>query len=117
MRTIEEILEQDLIRNSSTVGKHLMNRLKELGEIHIEIGDVRGKGLLIGVELVKDHSNKEPATEKAATIVEECLKSGLLIGAIGTYKQVLRLTPPLTLSIEEADNAVDILHKSLKKTS
>jgi 4-aminobutyrate aminotransferase-like enzyme len=115
--TIEEILEKDLIRNSSIVGQHLMNRLKELQEKHESIGDVRGKGLLIGVELVKDPSTKEPATEKAETIVEECLKSGLLIGAIGTYKQVLRITPPLTLSIEEANIAVDILHESMKKTS
>jgi 4-aminobutyrate aminotransferase len=113
--TIEEIIEKDLIGNSSTVGHHLMNRLKELEETHEIIGDVRGKGLLIGIELVKDPSTKEPATEKTETIVKECLKNGLMIGAIGTYKQVLRITPPLILSIEEADIAVDILHESMKK--
>ena len=86
-------------------------------EIHDIIGDVRGKGLLIGVELVKDRVSKKPATEKASVVVEECLKKGLLIGAIGTYGQVLRLTPPLILTVEEADIAVDILHESLKKNN
>lgn len=115
--TIDEILERDLTRNSTEVGDYLLKRLKELTDLHDVIGDVRGKGLLVGVELVKDHSTKEPASEKAEIVVNECLKRGLMIGAIGTYRQVLRLTPPLILSKEEADIAVDIIHDSLTKTS
>jgi 4-aminobutyrate aminotransferase-like enzyme len=60
-------------------------------------------GLLIGVELIKNHEDKEPAGQKAAIVVDEALKRGLMIGAIGTYNQTLRLTPPLILSREEAN--------------
>jgi 4-aminobutyrate aminotransferase len=113
--TIEEIISRDLIKNSSILGKYLLKRLNELKDSHDLIGNVRGKGLLIGVELVKDRKSKEPATKKATIVVEKCLKKGLLIGAIGNYGQVLRLTPPLIISKEEAEIAVDIIHKSLKE--
>jgi 4-aminobutyrate aminotransferase len=113
--TINEILERELTENSASTGRYLKARLTELAEDFPIIGDVRGVGLMIGVELVKDRDIKIPAAEEAAIVVEESLKRGLMIGAVGTYRQVIRLTPPLILSREEADISVEIIRDSLKE--
>ncbi len=113
--TIDEIIERKLVKNSEKIGEYLKKRLLDLVEKHPLIGDVRGKGLLIGIELIKNQVDREPAAHEAAFIVDEALKSGLMIGVVGTYKQTLRLTPPLIISKEEADIAVDIIDESLKK--
>jgi 4-aminobutyrate aminotransferase-like enzyme len=76
------------------------------------IGDVRGKGLMIGVELVKD-DNKTPASQEAETIRAECLKTGVLIGVGGIYGNVLRLQPPLTIAKPQLDRALDTVLSSL----
>lgn len=115
LATIEEIQKNNLVKNSAEVGEHMIKRLKEISEEHKLIGDVRGKGLLIGIELVKDRESKKPAMEDSKRVVLEAFKRGLLIGCIGTYKQVIRLTPPLILSIEESDKAIDILDESIKE--
>ena len=101
--TINEIVERGLVERAADIGEHLKRRLLELAERHPIIGDIRGMGLLIGVELVKNQEDKEPVDQKAAIVVDEALKRGLMIGAIGTYNQTLRLTPPLILSREEAN--------------
>lgn len=113
--TIDEIVERRLVERSIEIGEHLKRRLLELAERHPLIGDIRGKGLLISVELIKNQEDKELAAQEAAIVVDEALKRGLMIGAIGTYKQTLRLTPPIILSREEADLAVDIIDESLKE--
>ena len=113
--TIDEIVERDLVANAAVMGEHMKERLNELAEVHPQIGDVRGKGLLIGVELVTDRENREPATQMAVKVTAEALKRGLMIGAIGTYRQTLRLTPPLILTESEADRAVEIIDESLKE--
>ena len=113
--TINEILERGLTENSASTGQYLKTRLIELAEDFPLLGDVRGKGLMIGVELVKDQDTKNPAAKEASIVVEEALKRGLMIGVIGTYRQVLRFTPPLTLSREEADISVEIIRDSLKE--
>jgi 4-aminobutyrate aminotransferase len=113
--TIEEIVDRDLVANAASMGEHLMVRLSELAEVHPLIGDVRGKGLMIGVELVKDQETKEPAAQMAVKVAGEALKRGLMIGAVGTYRQTLRLTPPLILSEGEADRALGIIGESLRE--
>jgi len=113
--TIDEIVGRRLVERAAEIGEHLKRRLLELAERHPLIGDIRGRGLLIGVELIKNQEDMEPAAQEAAIVVDEALKRGLMIGAIGTYKQTLRLTPPLILSREEADLAVDIIDESLKE--
>jgi 4-aminobutyrate aminotransferase len=113
--TINEILERGLIENSASTGQYLKTRLIELSEDFPLIGDVRGKGLMIGVELVKNQDIKIPAAKEAAFVVEEAFKRGLMISVIGTYRQVLRITPPLILSREEADISVEIISDSLKE--
>lgn len=113
--TINEILERELTENSAIIGQYLKDRLVELAEDFPLIGDVRGKGLMIGVELVKDQNTKIPAFKEASLVVAKALRRGLMIGAIGTYRQTLRITPPLIISREEADIAFEIIRDSIRE--
>jgi len=113
--TIDEIIERGLTENAASTGQYLKTRLAELAEDFPLIGDVRGMGLMIGVELVKDRETKIPAAEEAAIVVGESLKRGLMIGVVGTYSQVLRFTPPLILSRKEADISLGIIRDSLRE--
>ena len=73
------------------------------------IGDVRGKGLMIGIELVKPGTGKVPNLEATAGLMEETRKRGLLIGKGGVYGSVVRMAPPMTVTLEEADRALAIM--------
>lgn len=107
LATIRTIVDESLVENSRNVGDHLLRGLQALGEKYELIGDVRGRGLLIGVELVKDRKTKEPL-DKAVTrqIFLETLKRGLVSM---DYKPNFRINPPLVLSREEADEGLAIL--------
>jgi 4-aminobutyrate aminotransferase-like enzyme len=99
--------EDDLVQNSARVGERLLGRLKEMQERHEMIGDVRGKGLLIGMELVKDRKTKEPlGKEVCVRLFRECLKRGLVSMV---YNAHFRINPPLSFDAEAADTAVGIL--------
>jgi 4-aminobutyrate aminotransferase len=106
-----KLLKESLMDNAAAVGAHLLNSLQALQEKHQLIGDVRGKGLMIGIELVKDRQTKERAIKERDRLVDECFKRGLLI--LGAGRNALRLSPPLVLSKDEADTAVRILDDSL----
>ncbi len=112
-RTVVDIIEKDrLADNAAVVGGHLRARLDGLGEKHAAIGEVRGMGLMQGVELVKDRKTKEPAPEAAAAVMESAKDHGLIIGKGGLYGNVLRISPPLTVTTEDADQAADVLDKA-----
>jgi len=93
------------------VGEFLLNELKKLAERHPLIGDVRGKGLMIGVELVRDRQTKERATTERDALVQAAFRRGLLILAAG--QNTVRLTPPLVLTREQAQIAVRLLDQAL----
>ncbi|HEX2051440.1 MAG TPA: aspartate aminotransferase family protein [Actinomycetota bacterium] len=106
LATLDHLLGNDLQTNARKVGEHLIGRLREMQRGRPELGDVRGKGLMIGVEVV------EPGTERpdaaAATKLQEgCRARGLLVGKGGLYGNVLRIAPPLSVTLEEADEALD----------
>ena len=105
--TIETIIRESLVDNAETVGSHLTQGLRKLQEKYDFIGDVRGRGLLIGVELVKNRDTREPL-EKEVTrkIFLETLNRGLLAM---NYKPNFRLNPPLSLTNAEADEGLQIL--------
>jgi 4-aminobutyrate aminotransferase len=113
--TIEEIQKKDLVKKSYEMGKIMIKRFMEMKKNYDIIGDVRGKGLLIGIELVTNQKDKKPATKEATKIVKKALKKGLLVTNVGTYKQVLRLTPPLIITNEESNRALDILDETIKE--
>ena len=75
------------------------------------IGDVRGKGLMIGIELVKDQRSKEPAKEEAKRFVDQLKNKGVIIGLGGIFKNVLRLQPPLVISEEQAKDVIEKMDK------
>ncbi len=105
--TIQTIIEENLVENSRIVGEHLLQGLRRLQEKYEFIGDVRGRGLLIGVELVKDRKTKEPFDKAVTTrIFLETLKRGLVSM---NYKAHFRINPPLILGKEEADEGLGIL--------
>lgn len=111
---IEFIMEEKLSKNATKVGGYLMKRLKEMQDEHEIIGDVRGKGLLIGVELVKN-SRKKPAIEEAKKVQIKALENGLFFGLCPKSKQTFRLSPPLIITKEQVDESLSILEKTFKE--
>ena len=110
METIRLIRER-LMQNAAEVGAHLLAALTKLMEKHALIGDVRGRGLMIGVELVRDRQTKERATSERDRLVRECFNRGLLL--LGAGRNALRFSPPLVLTRDQADTAVRILDEAL----
>jgi 4-aminobutyrate aminotransferase len=108
-----KLLEEGLMENARVVGAHLKSRLNELAGRHRLIGDVRGLGLMIGVELVRDRATKEAASTERDEIVQLCFRRGLLMLGCGT--STLRFCPPLVITKEQADTAVEILDDVLRK--
>jgi 4-aminobutyrate aminotransferase/(S)-3-amino-2-methylpropionate transaminase len=115
LASLDVIARERLLRNSASRGKQLMKLLDEIKEKHAEVGDVRGKGLMIGVELVLD-SKKTPAQLQSATVKSEMLKLGYLVGLGGIHRNVIRLQPPLIIAAEEIDSAASSLEKAISST-
>jgi 4-aminobutyrate aminotransferase len=113
--TIDVIEEEKLLENADAMGRHFRAGLEELQKKHPLIGDVRGMGLMQGVELVKDRTSKEPAPEATAQVMERAKANGLLIGKGGLYGNVLRLSPMLNISKADVDEALRILDKSFSE--
>jgi 4-aminobutyrate aminotransferase len=105
------VLKNGLVRNAEVVGEHLMGRLRGLMDKHPIIGDVRGKGLMIGVELVRDRVTKERATTERERLVQEMFTRGVLI--LGAGRNAVRFAPPLVLTKDQADTAVTIFEDAL----
>jgi 4-aminobutyrate aminotransferase len=112
LATLDYLERHDLQANARTIGARLMAGLQELAARTPMVGDVRGKGLMIGVELVEPGS-KVPAPAAAARAMEETKSRGLLVGKGGLHGNVLRIAPPLTLSAPEADEGLAILREAL----
>jgi 4-aminobutyrate aminotransferase len=108
-----KLLEEGLMASAHTVGEHLKSRLAELMTRHKLIGDVRGLGLMIGVELVRDRATKEAASTERDEIVQTCFRRGLLL--LGCGVNTLRFCPPLVVTKEQCDTAIAILDDVLKK--
>ena len=98
LATLEVIDSEGIQENALRVGGHLKDRLLELQERQPLIGEVRGMGLMLGVELVRDRQTKEPATTETADLLELCKERGLLIGKGGLYGNTLRIKPPMCLT-------------------
>jgi len=106
-----KILRDGLVNNADVVGQHLKARLEALKDKYPLIGDVRGKGLMIGVELVRDRVTKERATTERDRLVQEMFKRGVLI--LGAGRNAIRFAPPLVLSKDQADAIADIFDQAL----
>jgi alanine-glyoxylate transaminase/(R)-3-amino-2-methylpropionate-pyruvate transaminase len=113
LATLEVIDADHIQQNAQRVGGHLKERLREVQESQPLIGEVRGMGLMLGVELVRDRATKEPATAEAADVVELCKERGLLLGKGGLYGNVLRVKPPMCLTRDDANFLADCLDEAL----
>jgi 4-aminobutyrate aminotransferase len=109
LAVIKVIEDDDLKRNATEVGSYLRRRLEELKEKHSVIGDVRGMGLMQGIELVKDRETKEPAPEAVAKVFEETKRRGVLIGKGGLYGNVIRTGMMLNSTTDHVDEMVSAL--------
>ena len=109
-RVVLEVIDDERLQeNSRVVGGRLADGLRALMAKHPIIGDVRGRGLMLGVELVKDRGTREPAKEETVRVFEEARNLGLLIGKGGYHGNVLRIKPPMCLTAADADFALEVL--------
>ncbi len=106
-----KLLKEQLVANAAAVGAHLMDGLRDLQRKHALIGDVRGRGLMIGIELVKDRTTKERAVEARNALVQAMFRRGVLV--LGAGRNALRLAPPLVLSKDQADAVLGVIDEAL----
>lgn len=109
------LLREQLVQNAAAVGEHLMNGMRALAGKHPVIGDVRGKGLMIGVELVRDRTTKERAPDERNALVQAMFRRGVLI--LGAGRNAVRFAPPLVLSKAQADAVLHLLDEALTEVS
>lgn len=115
MAVMDVIEEEGLQENSRVVGSYLKKGFEKLKSKYSIIGDVRGKGLMLGVELVRNRASKDPATEETAQLLELAKEKGLLLGKGGLKGNVLRVKPPMCITKEDADFALEVLDSCLHK--
>lgn len=113
LAVLDAIDEDGLQENCRVVGARLKRALQRLAARHALIGDVRGLGLMLGVELVKDRATREPARDETAAVLEHARELGVLFGKGGLGGNVLRIKPPMCITEADADFAVDVLDRAL----
>jgi 4-aminobutyrate aminotransferase len=114
MATIE-LLENNMMKNAEKQGKRLLNGLVELQKSFECMGDVRGKGLMVAVELVKNRKTKEPATDMRPRIIKRAFEKGLLL--LGCGENSVRFCPALTIKPGEVDTCLSIFEEALKEVA
>jgi len=106
---LEVIEKENLQANSLKIGNRILAGLNKLKEKHKVVGDVRGRGLMLGVEMVKDRTTKEPAKAECAQVLESAREMGLLLGKGGLWGQTIRFAPPMCIHEGDADFLVEVL--------
>ncbi len=106
-----DLIEKEYMENAATAGQYTIDALTKIVQRHPSIGDVRGKGLMIGVEFVKDRESKEPAKELTERIVHLAFERGLLMLSCG--KSVIRIAPPLSISKSEVDEGLSVFDEAI----
>ncbi len=112
LATLDVIENEGLLDNASEVGNHMLKRMAAWPAKHRLVGDVRGRGLMIGVEIVKDKTTKEYAAEERDRIVEMAFERGMLF--LGCGPSTVRISPALVVSKDEADVAIDVLEECIE---
>jgi 4-aminobutyrate aminotransferase-like enzyme len=115
--TIDLIEEERLMDNAAAMGAHFRAGLEALKEKHATIGDIRGMGLMQGIELVKNRKTREPAPELTSQTLERSRANGLIVGKGGLHGNVVRMSPPLNIGKTDIDAALAILDKSLSESN
>ena len=112
-RAVLQVLHEDRVQdNARTVGAALLARLQDLKQRHPKIGDVRGRGLMLAFEMVKDRKTKEPDPETTAKVFEACRESRLILSKSGPYQSCLRMVPPMCLTMEDVETVAEGLDRA-----
>jgi 2,2-dialkylglycine decarboxylase (pyruvate) len=116
LAVLDVIAAEDLVERARLRGEYMLERLRDLQREHEQIGDVRGRGLLVGVELVEDRDTRAPANALGAAVTKECYDRGLSMNIVrsATNANCFRIAPPLVVTEDEIDLAVEIMDASLK---
>jgi 4-aminobutyrate aminotransferase len=117
LAVLDVIRDENLLENCQKMGAHLLQGFSSLKEKYAMIGDVRGIGLMVAMELIVPGSDKQPDGKAAQAVLDQCLERGLLGYMAGLQGQVIRLIPPLNITLEQADEALQILDSSLAVVS
>ena len=117
LETIKFIEDNKLCSRAAQIGGTTMKRLKALQERCTVVGDVRGVGAMIGIELVKDRQTKEPAKEITSKVVKYCLEQGVMLISAGIFSNVIRLLIPLVVTDEQLDRGLTVLEQSILKAA
>lgn len=111
---IIDIMQQEkLVENAAIMGGRLKTGLTKVAERCPVLGDVRGMGLVMGVEIVQDKTSKQPSPERIRPLIEACGRRGLLIGSVGMYGNVIRVAPPLVINEEMVDESLSIFEEAI----
>ncbi len=114
LAVLDQIDKEGLLERSRTLGEKVMGRLREMQERHEVIGDVRGRGMMTAIELVTDRESKEPLPgADGNAIVKRCLEEGVVMLKTGTYDNVIRLLPPLTIDEGLLDEGLGVLDEAI----
>ena len=113
LAVLDVIEEEGLQENARIIGDRLLRGFRALQAQHRLVGDVRGMGLMLGIELVKDRETKAPATTETLDVLEMCREQGILLGKGGLSGNVLRIKPPMCITAADADFALDVLDRAL----
>jgi alanine-glyoxylate transaminase/(R)-3-amino-2-methylpropionate-pyruvate transaminase len=117
-RAVLKVIREDKTQeNSRKVGGALLERLKDLQQRHASIGDVRGRGLMLAIEMVKDRKTKEPDAEITAAVFENCREQGLILSKSGPHRSVLRMVPPMCLSMDDVDRVADGIDRAFTEVT
>jgi 4-aminobutyrate aminotransferase len=116
LANLEYVLGNDLQTNSYKVGQRLKSGITDIQSRFPGIGEVRGKGLMLGVEFVHG-DDKAPDVDTTARVMEEAREAGLLVGKGGLYGNTLRIAPPLSVTEEEADEGLEKLESAISKAT
>ncbi len=111
---LKVIREEKILKNAQTIGEIFRTRLAKLVDASPYVGDVRGIGLVYGIELVEDKKTKEPAPRLTSQLIDLCAQKGLLIGSVGVFGNVVRVAPPLVINEAQANESIDIMESCIK---
>jgi 4-aminobutyrate aminotransferase/(S)-3-amino-2-methylpropionate transaminase len=113
LANIDFLEKENICDRVRDLGQYTESKLNELRMKNPLVGDIRGLGLMIGMELVKDEA-RTPAAQEAEVVRDACLRHGLIVGLGGTYANVVRFQPPLVISRQQIDQAIDIISKAFE---
>jgi alanine-glyoxylate transaminase/(R)-3-amino-2-methylpropionate-pyruvate transaminase len=117
-RAVLQVLAEDRVQeHAAKVGAELLKHLKDLQSRHKAIGDVRGRGLMLAIEMVKDRGTKEPDMETTSAVFEACREAGLILSKSGPHRSCLRMVPPMCLSMDDVANVAEGLDRAFTRAT